>query len=229
MKRPAKRIIINLMFIIFPAISGADGEWKFIIDEDGIALYARDLSGHAEAQFKGTCIVNRPLEAVGSILSDIASYPKWFFKCIEAQKIPGENSSELRFFLYVAIDTPWPFSDRDAVYETEIAIDYASEKVIVRSTALKAPLIPLRRQFVRITDSKLQWILEKRSADQTRITFIHYTHAAGPWGDYISNSGTRATTMNSLKNLKKLLEAGHLQSGTSKTGHGAFSRIVIPI
>ena len=203
MKSPAKRIIIILLLIIFPVSSVADGDWKLIVDQDGIALYAREVSGHAEAQFKGVCIVNRPLEAVGSIMSDIASYPKWFFKCIEAQKIPAENSSELHFFLYVAIDTPWPFSDRDAVYKTEIAIDYALGKVVVRSTALKEPLIPLRRQYVRVTDSEHQWILEKISADSTRITFINRTNAGGPLANYISNPGIRDTTVHSLKNLKK--------------------------
>ena len=192
-----------MIFIIFPVISVADDDWKLVVDQDGIALYAREVSGHAEAQFKGVCIVNRPLEAVGSILSDIASYPKWFFKCIEAQKIPAENSSELHFFLYVAIDTPWPFSDRDAVYKTEIAIDYALGKVVIRSTALKEPLIPLRRQYVRVTDSEHQWILEKISADSTRITFINRTNAGGPLANYISNPGIRDTTVHSLKNLKK--------------------------
>ncbi len=200
---PAERIIIILIFIIFPAISVAESDWKLIVDEEGIALYAREVNGHAEAQFKGVCIVNRPLEAVGSILSDIDSYPKWFFKCIEAQKIPAENSSELHFFLYVAIDTPWPFSDRDVVYKTEIDIDYALGQVVIRSTALKEPLIPLRRQYVRVTDSEHQWILEKISADSTRITFINRTNAGGPLANYISNPGIRDTTVHSLKNLKK--------------------------
>jgi hypothetical protein len=139
-------------------------------------------------------------------LSDIASYPKWFFKCVEARKIPTENSSQLHFFLYVAIDTPWPFSDRDVVYKTAVTIDYASEKVVILSIALKTPLIPLRRQYVRITDSEHQWILEKISKNRTRITFINRTNAAGPFANYLSNAGTRDTTLHSLENLKKILQ-----------------------
>jgi hypothetical protein len=203
MKYMLKTIMIGLILTLFPIISLADGDWRLIDDKDGIALYGREVSGHTEMQFKGICIANRAIGAVGSRLSDIASYPKWFFKCIEAQKISAENSSELQFFVYVAIDTPWPFSDRDAVYKTEIAIDYALGKVIVRSTALKVPLIPLRRQFVRITDSENQWILEKISGDCTRITFINRTNAGGPFANYLSNPGTRDTTINSLKNLKE--------------------------
>jgi hypothetical protein len=202
MQSTLKRITISLIIIIFPVISAADGDWQLIADQEGITLYTREVSGYTEAQFKGVCMVNRPLETVGSILADIDSYPKWFFKCIEARKIPAENSSELQFFLYVAIDTPWPFSDRDAVYKTEIAIDYALGKVVIRSAALKQPLVPLRRQYVRITDSENQWILEKISADFTRITFINRTNAGGPFANYLSNPGTRDTTVHSLENLK---------------------------
>ena len=206
MKRPVKRIIISVIFIIFPAISGADGDWKLIVDEGGIALFVKEVSGHAEAQFKGICIVDRPLEAVGSTLSDVTSYPKWFFKCIEVKKIPTENSSELHFFLYVAIDTPWPFLDRDVVYETDITIDYAAGKVFIQSVALKRPLVQLKKQYVRITDSEHQWILERISADLTRITFINRTNAAGPFANYLSNSGMRDTTIHSLVNLKNILQ-----------------------
>jgi hypothetical protein len=208
MKSTVKRIIVSLIVIILPVISVANGDWTLITEEDGVALYAREVSGHPEAQFKGICIVDRPVEDVGSILSDIASYPKWFFKCIEAKKIPAENSSELYFFLYVAIDAPWPFSDRDVVYKTEITIDYALEKVVIHSTAVKEPLIPLRRQYVRITDSEHQWILEKISADCTRITFINRTNVGGSFANYLSNPGIRDTTVYTLKNLKNFKASG---------------------
>jgi hypothetical protein len=187
MKRSVKRIIIILILIVLPVISIAGGEWKLIADKDGISLFARDLSGHSEAQYKGVCTVSRPLESVGSVLSDIASYPKWFFKCIEAKKIPAEDSTTSQFFLYVAIDTPWPFSDRDVIYKTEVSIDYVSGKVIIDSIALKTPLMPLRRRYVRITDSEHQWILEKISVDRTRITFINRTNVAGPFANYLYN------------------------------------------
>ena len=190
--------------MVLPAISVAGGEWELIVDKDGITLYAREVSGHSEAQFKGVCMVSRSLDSVGSVLSDIASYPKWFFKCIEAKKIPAEDSTTFQFFLYVAIDTPWPFSDRDVVYKTEVSIDYASGKVVIHSIALKKPLMPLRRRYVRITDSEHQWILERISVARTRITFINRTNAGGPFANFLSNPGIRDTTIHSLKNLKKI-------------------------
>ena len=200
----AKRIIIVLPFMFLATISGAGDQWKLIVDKDGITLYAREVNGHPQGQFKGICIVHQPIEAVGSVLSDVGSYPKWFFKCIEAKKIPTENSTELHFFLYVAIDTPWPFSDRDVVYKSDVTIDYASGKVFIQSVASKRPFVQLRKQYVRITDSEHQWILERISVDLTRITFINRTNAAGPFANYLSNPGMRDTTIHSLENLKKI-------------------------
>ena len=206
MRSSVKRIIVILSLMASTTISGAGDQWKLIDDGDGISLYSREVSGQPQAQFKGVCIVRQPIEAVGSVLSDVGSYPKWFFKCIEAKKIPTENSSEFHFFLYVAIDTPWPFLDRDVVYETDVTIDYAAGKVFIQSVALKRPLVQLKKQYVRITDSEHQWILERISADLTRITFINQTNAAGPLANYLSNSGMRDTTIHSLVNLKNILQ-----------------------
>jgi hypothetical protein len=206
MKSTVTQIAIISILMVFPVILASGGEWKSISDKDGIALYARAGSEQTGDQFKGVCVVNRSLKAVGSVLSDIASYPKWFFKCVEAKKIPAGNSSQLHFCLYVAIDTPWPFSNRDAVYKTEVRIDYSLGKVNIQSIALKEPFIPLRKQYVRITDSEHQWVLERISTDSTRITFINRTDAAGPFAKYISNPGIRATMVESLGNLKKILK-----------------------
>ena len=205
MKTTFKRIAAVWLFIVFQANLAASDEWQLIVEEDGVALYTRELKEHSEAQYKGITTVNRSIEAVASVLSDTVSYPGWFFKCVEAKKLPAENSSGLRFFLYVVIDTPWPFSDRDSIYQTQIAIDHASGKVVIRSNALKAALVPLNKQYVRITDSEHQWILEKISETRTRITFINRTNAAGPFANYLSNPGVRDTTLFSLKNLRKVL------------------------
>jgi hypothetical protein len=227
-RRMSRRFFL-LLLVIYPITVLADGEWNRVSDDDGVTLYNRTLKGRAASEVKGTCVVDRPIEAVASLLSDIASYPKWFFRCIQSRKIPHTNSADFHFLLYVVIDTPWPFADRDVVYQVETTIDHAAQKVIVRSTAIHAPWVAPKTNTVRITDSQLQWTLEQQSSAQTRITFINRTHAAGFWGDVISDSGVHATTLYSLKKLKRLLKSSHSHRGTSITGHGAFSRMVMPI
>ena len=203
MKRSINLIKASLIILIVTSmLVAAVNDWTFIANEAGVLLYSRKVSGHSELQFKSVCLIDQPLEVIGAVLSDIPSYPNWFFKCIESKQILIENTAEFKYYLYAVIDTPWPFSKRDVVYETRILIDYDSEKVVIKSKALTDPLIPLRNGYVRITDSEHQWILEKVSSKKTRISFINRTNAAGPFANYISNSGSRDTTVYSLQNLK---------------------------
>jgi hypothetical protein len=192
--------LLSNPFLLF----AADG-WDFITENDGIALYSRAMQGYSSTEFKGICIIDRPIESVGTVLSEVAAYPEWFFRCMQSYKIPGKNSSDLNFLLYVAIDTPWPFTDRDVVYKVVTTVDRTVGKIVVSSTAIQAPTAFPQKDTVRITDSELKWILEKLPDGKTRLTFINRTHAAGAGGDLISNRGTRATTLHSLKNLKKQL------------------------
>ena len=200
--------IVILLFSAYPFTAMGDDGWRLLDENEGIALYARASAKDATPEIKGVCVVNQPIENVGSVLSNVAFYPNWFFRCIHSRKIPAQDSTDHNFLLYIAIDTPWPFVDRDVVYRVAATIDSAAGKVVVDSTAVKSYPVVHHKKFVRITDSNLLWILESLPAGQTRITFINRTHAAGSWGDYISNAGTRATTMHSLRNLKKFLNSG---------------------
>ena len=222
-------VIIILLGLIYPlTITGSD-VWNLVSEDNGLRLYSKVRHGAVTSEYKGVCRVNHPIETVASVLSDISSYPKWFFRCVQSRKIPTQASTDLNFLLYVVIDTPWPFLDRDVVYKVVTFIDATAGKIVVRSTAVETSLMRPQKNYVRITDSDLQWILEQRTDGQTQITFINRTHAAGYWGDIISGSGARATTLHSLENLKERLKMLYSHRGTNKTGHGAFSRIVIPI
>jgi hypothetical protein len=198
-------IVIVFVFLSHPLLLFATDGWNFITEDDGIALYSRTLKGYASTEFKGICIIDRPIESVGTVLSEVSAYPEWFFRCTQSYKIRAKNSSDLNFLLYVAIDTPWPFADRYVVYKVVSAVDRTAGKIVVSSTAIQAPTALPQNDTVRITDSELKWILEKLPDGQTRLTFINRTHAAGAAGDFISIRGTRATTLHSLKNLKKQL------------------------
>lgn len=49
--------------------------------------------------FKGVCVVQQPIEIVAAISADIAAYPEWFYKCIEAKKVPKNDSTDLDFII----------------------------------------------------------------------------------------------------------------------------------
>ncbi len=205
MRRTAYFILQVFLILALPQAALAETEWELIKDSEWVVVYARELEGYSERQFKGICSIPQPIEIVAAVLADISSYPQWFYSFTEAKKLPNSNSTVYDFFMYIVIDVPWPFSDRDAVFHAQTTLDPVSEKILIASTAQIDPIVPVREDYVRITDSEQQWILEKLSPETTRVTFINRTNAAGSMSAFFSDFGSQVTINQSLKNMRKIV------------------------
>ena len=200
-----KSLKILLLFSILLIAQGsnlaAEEKWNFIEKDQGVTIYSRKLAAHAESEFKGTRIYNQPVEVIGAVLADIPSYPRWFFNCIQASKIPDRTSSNLNFLLYIVVKTPWPLWNRDVIYTTETRVDIVSGKIMVWGTAVQETLIPLKQKHVRVTDSALEWVLERLDDNRTMVSFTKRINVGGSIGSYLSDAGCRKTIFESLVNL----------------------------
>jgi len=201
---------VNLLILILslqaahPGGPFAQEQWKSGRNDNGVAIYSRKIAGHVETVFKGVTDINQPIEVIGAVLADIPAYTAWFFKCLQARKIPQISSSAYNFMIYISLDTPWPLWLRDIIYDVKIKIDMASGKVEVRSKAVPEPVVPIRKDHVRITDSELYWGLERIDTHQTRIIFKMRTDAGGAMSGYWSDLGCRRMIYHSLLNLHKI-------------------------
>ena len=195
-------ILIIFLITIDPGSLFAQAQWKSVGNDNGVAIYSRKVAGHDESEFKGITDIDQPIEVIGAVLAEISTYTGWFFKCLQAEKIPQISSTAYNFMVSIALDAPWPLWPRDVVYDVNIRIDMASGKVDVRGKAVSEPVIPVQKDHVRITDSELHWILERIDLHQTRIIFIMRTDAGGSVSGYWSDLGCRKTIYHSLINLQ---------------------------
>ena len=198
---------VNLL-ILFIAILVADPgglfaqeQWETVSNDNRVAIYSRKVAGHEESEFKGVTDINQSIEVIGAVLAEIPDYTGWFFKCLQARKIPQISSTAYNFMVYIALDTPWPLWPRDIVYDVKLKIDMASGKVEVHSTAVPDPVVPFRKDHVRITDSELHWVLERIDTHRTRLIFRMRTDAGGSVSGYWSDLGCRKSIYHSLINL----------------------------
>jgi hypothetical protein len=200
----------NLLTLIISLLAAepcglfAQEKWKSVSNDNGVAIYSRKVSGHEESEFKGITDIDQPIEVIGAVLAEIPAYTGWFFKCLQAEKIPQISSTAYNFMVYFTLDTPWPLWPRDVVYNVNIKIDMASGKVEVRCKAVPEPFVPIRKDHVRITDSELQWVLERIEPHRTGITFIMRTDAGGSVSGYWTDLGCRKTIYHSLINLHRI-------------------------
>lgn len=197
-------IWVGTLFIIDGAVIGADDPWVFVNKDQGVTIHTRKVAGYAESEFRGSRIINQPLEVVGAVLADIPSYTSWFYKCTQAWKIPDNSATDLSFSLYIGIKMPWPFWDRDVIYAVTTAIDPASGKLKIQGHARQDAAVPLRKGQIRIADSALQWIIERLDANQTLVTFTTRINAGGNLGGYLSDAGCKRTVLSSLINMRDI-------------------------
>ena len=202
-RSPTVKLLTLLICLLItePGCLFAQGQWKSVSNDNGVAVYSRKVAGHEESEFKGITDINHPIEVIGAVLAEIPVYKEWFFKCRQAEKIPQISSTAYNFLVYIALYTPWPLWPRDIIYNVKIKIDMADGKVEVRCRAVSEPVVPIQKDHVRITDSELYWIIEKIDTHQTRITFIMRTDAGGNVSGYWSDLGSRKTIYHSLINL----------------------------
>ncbi len=205
MIKPLRLLIcVWILLISNHAAIGAEEKWVFIAKNQGVTMHSRKVVGHAESEFRGTSIINQPVEVIGAVLADIPSFTRWFFKCTQARKIPDKTATSLNFLLYIVIKTPWPLWNRDVVYAARTKIDIKSGKIRIQGKARQDLVVPLKKDHVRVKDSDLRWDIERLDSNRTQVTFTKRINAGGKLGRYLSNSGCRETVFQSLVNLGKI-------------------------
>ncbi len=138
-------IFVCTLLISDHAAIGAEEKWVFIEKNQGVTMHSRKVDGHAESEFRGSSTIDQPLEVVGAVLADIPSFTRWFYKCIQARKIPDKTSTDLNFLLYIVIETPWPLWNRDVVYAAATTIDIASGNIKIQGHARQDAAVPLEK------------------------------------------------------------------------------------
>jgi len=196
-------LILLLLFLEHRDVNGQEN-WVFIETNQGVTIHSREVAGYAESEFKGTCIINQPIEVIGAVLEDIPSYTRWFLNCIQARKIPDKTSINLNFLLYIVVETPWPLWNRDVIYEARTRVDIPSGLIMVRGKALQDASVPIQKNHVRVTDSALEWVLERLDDSRTMVSFAKRINIGGSIGSYLSDAGCRKTIFESLLNLGRI-------------------------
>jgi hypothetical protein len=197
-------ICVGSLLIAAGSIYAADEDWIFIDENQGVTIHSRKIAGHTESEFKGTRIINQPVEVIGAVLADIPSYTRWFFNCIQAIKIPDQTSTDLNFRIYILVETPWPLWNRDVIYDARTMVDIPSGKIMVWGNALQDASVPIREKHVRVTDSAIEWDLERLDDNRTMVSFTKQINIGGSIGSYLSDAGCRKTIFESLVNLGRI-------------------------
>ena len=195
--------IIPLLIPVGP-IDAAEEGWVFFKESQRVTIHSRKVAGHAESEFKGSRIIDKPVEVIGAVLADIPSYTRWFFNCARAEKIPDKTSTDLNFLLYIVVETPWPLWNRDVIYDARSTVDIPSGRIMVWGKALQDAPVPINENHVRVADSSIEWDLVRLDDNRTMVSFAMRINMGGSIGSYLSDAGCRKAIFESLVNLNRI-------------------------
>jgi Polyketide cyclase / dehydrase and lipid transport len=177
---------------ICPAILAAEpeatpGDWKFISNKDGVALYRRQRPLSYESKAIGEIAASTDL--VHAVLEDIESYTSFMPYTVECRVLKRDGDSVIG---YQRISAPMT-SDRDYT----IRVHNSSKKVeggttyLSRWTTDNAAGPPEKRGVIRVNLCEGSWLLEPIAPDRTRATYLIYTDSGGWIPKFIKESGSQ--------------------------------------
>ena len=143
-------------------------EWVCVKDDNGIALHERWVKVNDSLtvrERKGVMIVDGSMDEVVLFLNNPKSVKLWM-KGIKEIKLIVHNDEEL---LYLVINLPWPFSDRDLVAKYSL-IKMGPDNCEIRMCSNNYRGIESDKN-IRIRDYNASWKLTKLEGGKVKIEF----------------------------------------------------------
>lgn len=163
------------------------GEWKFVSNKDGVALYRRQRAITNESKAIGEIAASTDL--VHAVIDDIESYASFMPYTAECRVLKREGN---RVVAYQRISAPLT-SDRDYT----LRVQSSSKKVEGGTTyshrweADNGLGPPEKSGVVRVSLCEGSWLLEPIGPDKTRATYMVYTDSGGAIPKFIKETGSQ--------------------------------------
>jgi hypothetical protein len=163
------------------------GEWKFISDKEGVALYRRQRPASNESKAIGE--IAAPAALVHAVIDDVESYASFMPYTAECRVLKREGDSVVA---YQRISAPLA-SDRDYTVRVRSSSKPAEGgKVYLSRWETENALGPPEKSgVVRVKLCEGCWLLEPTGPNTTRATYLIYTDSGGMIPTFIKNTGSQ--------------------------------------
>lgn len=201
---------ITLFALIQNVIFAQD--WKLEMDKNNVKVWTRKLDWSNVKEFKGETIINSNLGSIVFVFDDVNNYTKWVYNCYESYRVKRE--SDFKGYIYTAIKTPWPVTNRDIVYQYSVSQNKTTKEVSFNVMAVKG-MVPDKGN-VRMTYMKSSYILTPIDKNRVKVVFQNHSDPAGDVPQSVLNMFITDTPYYTLLNLKKLIESPSFKRQTNK-------------
>jgi hypothetical protein len=179
-------------------------EWKLRKDATGVQVYTRNIAGSPFEEFKAVVVIsNTTLTNVLDVITGVKDYPVNFPNCGSAEVVVQKGKYD--DIHYITIDTPWPVTKRDAIYEAATTISPDGKHAVVKLSP-HGQLKPERENFIRVYNGSGFWELKEVGTNKIHVVYQFHADPAGSIPAWIANSvivSNPYRTMQSLREVTK--------------------------
>jgi hypothetical protein len=174
--------------------------WKLKKNKEGIKVFTRTENNSDFKSFKATTIVNASIEKTLKVFKKTEDYPKWYGYTKTSKLLKQENDVQ---YNYVETIFPWPFKNRDMVYE--MTTRYLDANV-VKTTLKGIPnYIQEKKGIVRMVKAE-GYILLESSSNKTKITYVFHSEPGDNIPAWMANNSIAKLPFKTMLGLRKTLE-----------------------
>lgn len=151
--------------ILLATVSCYAQDWELSKEKNGIQVYTRTSENSPIKAFRVVAKFQNGMDKILKTLSDPSSYASWYDHCKNSEVISKESE---RTIYYVEMSMPFPFDNRDVVYE--MTIEQAQTSTKIQYIALKG-IKEKTDGLVRMEYAKGSWVVW--SSDGVSCTIEH--------------------------------------------------------
>ena len=153
----------ELFSLVLPGLQ----TWEKEKDEDGIQIFTRPVPESDFREFRGEMELEKgSIHSIVNVLLDVNGYGSLYPDCYGPVVLYRETPGTITY--YLVSKAPWPFKDRDGIYELAVTENDSSARISIR---VLPDYIPEKKQYVRLKKGEGFW--EVRRSDTGGIGVIY--------------------------------------------------------
>ena len=197
----SKKISFIFLFLeINIYLFGSDVQWIKVKLEKGVTVYRAKID--TRTSFRGVGNLKGKPKDLISIIENPAGWKNWI-ENLKSGKLIEEINPEHKIF-YQAINSPFPVSDRDVVFESRIIRD-SPDKIRMEMKSVTHPRAP-KTIGARINIIFTRYSIEKINQNKIAVTFETLSHPGGALPDFLVNWASESYPITLFEGLRRALK-----------------------
>ncbi|OUU06771.1 MAG: hypothetical protein CBC00_10345 [Verrucomicrobia bacterium TMED40] len=182
---------------IFPIFANSEDGWVKVKEKDGVVVYEKEIGDRTA--FRGVAILEGTPEKLVGILHNTERWRYWIEDLDEGREL--ERISPFHAVYYQAIDTLFPASNRDLVFESVITRE-ADSSILIKMRSIEHPLAPETvgvRAALLYTSYKIEPLPENRM----KVVFENLSDPGGRLPNFLVDWASKSYPISLIQGLQK--------------------------